>query len=213
MKLDVTDLVGKELVWDEELVVKGVCSVVQSMVLSQEAAVATDVIELLCMRAVSLDSVRARRNLDFKIIVSESRTWVVNSDEDVSFIFESSSHWGLSNGVVLVSIEEGGLSVDGHVEIVLDEFADQFAIDFVVLVHLFREVDDVVVSNVLLGGSCNGVMVLVDAHPVEHAVLGIEDFLHLGVGGTLLNGLHGIEEVGSMQVGLAIADLLLRSLS
>lgn len=54
---------------------------------------------------------------------------------------------------------------------------------------------NIVVGNMLLGGSGNSIMVLVDSHPIENAILSRQDLLHLSIRGLLLNCLHRIKEV------------------
>lgn len=65
----------------------------------------------------------------------------------------------------------------------------------------------------LLGCSSNGIVMLVDTHPVEHAIFCFHDISHFAFLGTLLDSFHGIEVVRCMQVSLPIAHLLLGSLS
>lgn len=119
----------------------------------------------------------------------------MNGNEDIGLIFEGGSHWSFLDSVVLVSIEEGSLGFDSEVQIVFDQFTDKFTVNFVVLIHLIRKMFDIVVGNMLLGGSGNSIMMLVDSHPVKDAILGRQDLLHLGIRGLLLNCLHRIKEV------------------
>lgn len=73
--------------------------------------------------------------------------------------------------------------------------------------------NNIVISYMLLSSASNGIVVLVDTHPVKHTVLGLDDLFHFLLSGALLDSLDRVEVVRSMEVGLAITNLLFGSLS
>ena len=113
----------------------------------------------------------------------------------------------------MISVEESGLGVNCDTEVVLDEITDQLSINLVVVGHFLCQMNNVVISDMLLGSSSHSIMMLVNTHPVEHAALGLKHLFHFLLGGALLDGLDGVKVVGGVEVGLAISDLLLSSLS
>lgn len=71
----------------------------------------------------------------------------------------------------------------------------------------------IVVGYVLLGSARDGIVVLINTHPVQHFFLGFNDLFDLFLGDIFLDNSLREQEVGGVKVGLSVTNLFLSSLS
>ena len=120
--------------------------------------------------------------------------------------------WAIEHSVILLTNGAGSnqRSLDANAG---QFFENQVVVDHTALSHGSREVLNIVVGNMLSGGSRDSIMMLVDAHVVEDGCLGPHDLVDFFFVGVLLNDGLGELSVGSVYMSLAISDLLFGSLS
>lgn len=137
----------------------------------------------------------------------------MNDDKYFLWVLQISAHRSLSHRIILNSVKECNRSWHRDIQIPLNLHLKQSGILLVVLRHHLRQMVHIVVSHMLLRCSSHSIMVLVNAHPVQHVFLSLNDPFNLFVWHIFLKDSLGEQIVRSMNVSLSVADLLLCSLS
>ena len=124
------------------------------------------------------------------------------------FIVRVVSDWAVKiGGVSLEALGPFGSMLDTGLS--LDFSFDGIAVNITVDVHTHIKLVCIVVSNSLLSGSCDSIVMLIDAEDIKHMVSGTHYLIDIIVSQLLIENSLGIELVRSIVVVGCSSNVLL----